>query len=73
MIADTLFDLTAEQDPAEAERRMHAHIDVLLDIVDWIDPADLDTACAEACTEMGIPVHPDVAARIAKRQDEEPS
>ncbi|MFD5220291.1 hypothetical protein ACFWMH_21905 [Streptomyces tendae] len=69
MTADTLFDLTSQPDPAEVERTTHAHIDVLLDIVDWINPTDLDTACAEACTEMGIAVHPGVAARIAKRQD----
>lgn len=69
MTTDTLFDLVPEPDPAAAARRLHANIDVFLDIVDWLDPADLDTACAEACTELGISVHPGVAARIAERQD----
>lgn len=65
-VADALFD---DQTPATAEHHTHAHIDTILDIVDWITPADLDRACAEACEELGIPVHAGVAARIARRQD----
>ncbi|GHI91303.1 hypothetical protein [Streptomyces olivaceus] len=72
-MADALFDLAPDQNPAAAERRTHAHIDTILDIVDWMDPADLDRACAEACAELGIAVHPKVAARIAQRQKREAS
>ncbi|MBZ6135746.1 hypothetical protein [Streptomyces olivaceus] len=68
-MTDALFDL-ADQNPADIEHHTHAHIDTILDIVDWITPADLDRACAEACAELGIPVHAGVAARIARRQKE---